>query len=211
MTAAWDKLAAWRAGAIPLAATALLLSACGSSSTTRSATAPAARSASSVPSTHASATLHRDPVTRRVDVHRPMNGTGGHERNDANPGRADSGSGEATGQNPCTLVSKAEAQAIIGRPIVTAVEAPLGPTCIYQPRGSVSSITVAVESIDFAKIRPQIRGQTRGTVDGRTAYCGDYGRPTTFVLLAGKRVLNVAAPCAIGTRLAAKALPRLQT
>jgi hypothetical protein len=106
-------------------------------------------------------------------------------------------------------VSKSEAQAIIGGPIATPQEAPLGPTCIYQPLGAKSFVTLTVESIDFAKVRSQLRNRRRVTVGHRTAYCGDYGKPMTFVPLANGRVLNVTAPCAVGTRFAAKALSRL--
>ena len=98
---------------------------------------------------------------------------------------------------------------IVGAPIATPQEAPLGPTCIYERRGGGDLITVAVESLEFATIRSKIRDTIRATVVGRTAYCGDYGRPTTFVPLAHGRVLNVSAPCAVGTRFAEKALRRL--
>jgi hypothetical protein len=152
----------------------------------------------------------RDVVSNGVVTHRPKRGTGGSEINDDNPARADSGNGKAAGQNPCTLVSRAQAQAIIGRPIATPQEAPLGPTCIYRPVGTNGLITIAVESLDIAKVRSQIRNLRRVAVSGRTAYCGDYGRPATFVPLAHGQVLNVAAPCAVGTQLAGKALSRLE-
>jgi hypothetical protein len=204
-----NKLGAWLC-AISLAASALLIAACGSSSTTSSATtAPAGQSASSEPGTHTTAQLHRDVVSDGVHTQRPMRGTGGNEINDDNPGRADSGNGTATVQNPCTLVSKSEAQAIIGGPIATPQEAPLGPTCIYQPLGAKSPVTIAVESIDFAKVSPLIHHRIRVTVADHTAYCGDYGRATTFVQLKGGRVLNIAAACSIGAQFATKALPRL--
>jgi hypothetical protein len=139
-----------------------------------------------------------------------MRGTGGSEVNDDNPAIADSGHGKSTGQlDPCTLVSRSEAQAIIGGQIAAPQEAPLGPTCIYQRVGAKSAITLTVESIDFAKVSPLVRHRVRVQVAGRTAVCGDYGRPTTFVPLSGGRVLSITAPCGIGTRLAAKALPRL--
>ena len=55
--------------------------------------------------------------------------------------------------DPCTLVSQAQAQAIIGKPIGTPQEAPLGPTCIYRPVGAKSFITMTVESTNFAALR----------------------------------------------------------
>lgn len=193
-----------------LAAAVLLIAACGGSSSTRSATAAAGQGVSSEPSPRTSAQAHRDPMSNGVVRQRPMRGTGGNEINDDNPGRADSGNGKATGQiDPCKLVSKAEAQAIIGGPIASPQEAPLGPTCIYQPLGAKTFITLTVESIDFAKIRSQIRDRMRVEVGGRTAYCGDYGQSMTFVPISGGRVLSITAPCTAGTRFAAKALPRL--
>lgn len=208
--AARHKSRTWLLGGTLFATAALLIAACGGSSTTHStATAPTGQSASAEPGAHTTAQLHRDAVSSGVHTQRPLRHTGGSEINDDNPGRADSGNGTATGQSPCVLVSKAQAQAIVGGPIATPQEAPLGPTCIYQPLGAKSLITLAVETVDFAKTRSQIRHLTRLTVGGRTAYCGDYGRPTTFVPLAGGQVLNITAPCALGIRFAAEALPRL--
>jgi hypothetical protein len=201
--------------AILLAAVALLITACGSSSSAPSPMTPVGKSAA-----------HRDVVSSGAITQRPVRGTGGNEINDENaaragsgngrpigqnPSRADSGNGRPIGQNPCMVVSKAEAQAIINRPIAAPQEAPLGPTCIYQPLGNKTLITLAVESIDFAKVRPHIRHVIRVVIAGRTAYCGDYGRPTTFVPLANGRVLTVTAPCGVGTRFAKKALPLLKT
>ncbi len=190
------------------AAAALLIAACGGSSSTHTATASDGQSAAGK-SAHSTAWLHRDVVSDGAITQRPMRGTGGRAINDDNPGRADSGGGRATGQNPCALVPRAEAQAIVGRPIDAPVEAPLGPTCIYRSPGAKTLITLAVESVDFPKIRSQIRNRTRIEVGGRTAYCGDYGQSTMFVPLPGGRVLSITAPCAVGARLAAKALPRL--
>jgi hypothetical protein len=211
LTPARNKLGACLACAISLAASALLV-ACGSSSTTHSTTtAPAGQSASSEPGAHTSAQqLHRDVASSGVHAQRPMRGTGGNAINDENHSQSNSGQGQTTGQTkPCKLVSKAEARAIVGGPIATPQEAPLGPTCIYQPLGAKSFITLAVETVDFAKTKSQIRHLSRVTVRGRTAYCGDYGRPTTFVPLARGQVLNITAPCALGAQFAAKALPRI--
>jgi len=191
-------------------AAALLISGCGSSSPTRSAASTSGQSASSEAVAHKTPRVNRDVVTRGVVTHRPMAGTGGGEINDDNPGSADSGRGKVTGQNPCTFVSKAQAQAIVGRPIDALVEAPLGPTCIYQSPGAKSAITLTVESIDLTKIQPHIRNRRRVKVEGRTAWCGDYGQPMTLVPLAGRRVLDITAPCAIGIRFAVIAMPRLK-
>jgi hypothetical protein len=190
-----------------LATSALLIAGCGgSSSATHSTAASVAKTATAQATTKA----RPDPVSDGVHTQRPMRGTGGDEINDDNPGRADSGNGTAVGQNPCTLVSKAESEAIVNGPIASLREAPLGPTCIYQPVGAKNFITVSVESLDFATLAPQIHHRVRVAIAGHTGYCGNYGRPTTFVLLTGKRVLNIAAPCGVGVQFAARALPRLK-
>jgi len=177
----------------------LSLSACGGGSSTSPPLAPAVKNA-----------VHHDPVSGGTVAQQPMRGTGGAEINDDNPGAADSGKGTGTAHiDPCTLVSRAHAQAIIGKPIANPQEAPLGPTCIYQALHSQDSVTLAVESVDFARLRSQIRQKAKITVAGHTAYCGVYGRPTTFVLLSGGRVLNVGAPCDIGLRFATEAVARL--
>jgi hypothetical protein len=210
---------------IQVLAAGLLISACGGSSSTRPATEPGAQNAASEPSLagpkanrDTPAKANRDPVTNGVVTHRPFHGTGGGEVNDDNPGNADApGAGHtdvrrAPGpSDPCTLVSRAEAQTIVGAPIDKPLEAPLGPTCIYRPASAKNLITLTVESMDVAKITAHIRNRRHLDVSGHAAYCGNYGQPTTFVQLASGRVLTVTAPCAIGVRFAAKALPRLNT
>jgi hypothetical protein len=185
---------------------ATLLTACGNSSSdgsssTRSATASGDQSAAKEPAAYARA---HGSVTAGVVTHRALPGSGGATLNDDNPRQA--GTHPKAGRDPCTLVSKAQAQAILGRAISNPVEAPLGPTCIYQPAGTKSLVTVTVASVNFATIRRHLRDRKRIDVNGHTAYCGTYGQVATFVLLAHGRVLNVTAPCAIGTRFAAQAL-----
>jgi hypothetical protein len=217
MMTARRKPRVWLCYAILFVVGPPLIAACGNSSSGPSSTTPASQSASrNSAASHANGQIHsslvgRDVVSTGTTIRRPVRGTGGSAINDDNPGRADSGTGKATGPNPCTLVSKAEAQAIVDTPIATPQEAPLGPTCIYGRRGGGDLITLAVESSDFAKIRPQIRNLRRVAVRGHMAYCGNYGRSTTFVPLAHGRVLNVAAPCAVGTRLADKALSHIES
>lgn len=205
---------AWLCCTLPPALAALTIAACGGSSPASSSATSAVHggsgdSASSTPDASNRGSTHRDIVSTGTVTQRPLRGTGGSEANDENSGRAASATGTAAGPNPCTLVSEAQAQAIVGAPIATPQEAPLGPTCIYRRRGGGDLITVAVESLEFAKIRSKIHGTMRATMGGHTAYCGSYGHPTTFVPLAHGMVLNVSAPCAIGTRFAEQALRRL--
>jgi hypothetical protein len=114
-------------------------------------------------------------------------------------------------QDPCKLVSKAEAQAILGVAIENPRTQPLGPTCVYQTRDSSAFITMALEPLNFSQVKSQIQNLVPIGGLGHQAYCGSYGRPAIFVVLSEKKVLNVTAPCGIATQFAAKALPRVQT
>ena len=219
-----------------LSVTALIAVGCGSSSTapstsgdnvastaakTVATTARPARKAAHPPTVHKvirprHSNEHSRPpkITKGNSIQRPVAGTGGATANDDNPAgkasRADTGGRPTTrGEpNPCVLVSGAQAQAFTGK-AVTVKEAPLGPTCIYQESGAKTPVTIAVGRMRFSAIKPHLKKLSQLTIGGRTAYCGVYGAAITYVPLSGNRVLNVAAPCAIGTRFAAAALPKL--
>jgi hypothetical protein len=196
----------------------LLLNACGGSSSTSTHTAtqkPSSARADGQPA-HRSTALatgpgaHRDTVTNGVVVHRPIDGTGGAEINDDNPGIADSGRGPVPGKlNPCTLVSQGAAGTILGGAVDPPQEAPLGPTCIYRRSGSTAFITLAVESIAFSTIKHQVRNPSQVSLDGRTVYCGDYGQAIAFAPLAKGQTLEVTASCKMGAQFVVKALPLL--
>lgn len=183
---------------VPLAAAVLVLASCGNSNSRQ----PAQR--------QATAPFGNDAVSSGTIVQRPAKGTGGAAINDDNPGSADTGAGTASDRlHPCALISKAQAQAIIGTPIASAEEAPLGPTCIYQPRGAGALVTVAVETIDLAALRRGMRKPVRTVVAGHTVYCADNGQTTSYSPIHGGRVLDITAPCPVGSRLAALALRKL--
>jgi hypothetical protein len=110
---------------------------------------------------------------------------------------------------PCSLVTKTQASAIVGAPIVAPLQAPQGPTCIYQAKSGKPYVTLAVQTVDFTKLRKQIRATRTVSIANRTAYCGTYGKPMLFLPVAGGRVLTIAAPCTIAQRFAAKAAPHL--
>lgn len=193
---------------VPLAcaATALaaaVLASCGGSTPSGHPPAPSAAARA----LYANA-VERDAVAHGAAPREPAPGTGGNAENDDNPGSADEDR-RGGGAEPCELVSRAEAEAITGAAVVSVHTAPLGPTCIYVTRGSAATITLAVEAVDAAKVLPLMQQRKRVAVGGRSAYCGVYGGSTTIVPLAGGQALTVAAPCRIGTRFAAKALPRL--
>jgi hypothetical protein len=184
--------------ALILTAAALLGAGCGASSPPR----PPGASAATAP-----AHVFGDGVS----THRPASGSAGavHSSENREAAAAGPGAGNAARRSPCTLVSRAEAQRILGAAIASMQQAPLGPTCIYQPAHAASAVTLAVEAVDFRTLKRQISHLARVSLAGHTAYCGTYGRPSVFVPLAGGMVLNVAAGCAPGARFAATALARL--
>jgi hypothetical protein len=111
---------------------------------------------------------------------------------------------------PCNLVTRPEAQAIMGGSVRAPLEAPQGPTCIYRAAKGDGMVTLAVqEGVSFASLKPQLQGRKTVDASGRTGYCGMYGQPVLFVPLTGGRVLTVGAECGVAQRFAAKAVRQL--
>jgi hypothetical protein len=202
----------------PVAA-ALLLTACGGSSSSSTASSSPASSANAhIASAKVQAAHEVAPIPQFVgasarDVH--VTATGPVKARPPQPGTIDdevNASGAKT-LDPCTLVSRSEAQAIVGKSIGKPVDAPQGPTCIYTPttRGGKGLITLAVQATDFSKVQPQsqLRNRMSVKVHGHTAYCGIAGSPTMIVPLTSGHFLVVTAPCPIAASFAAKALARI--
>lgn len=112
---------------------------------------------------------------------------------------------------PCNLVTKAQAQAIVGLPLRDPLEAPRGPTCIYRSRDGKRLITLAVQPLDFAQLKRRVRGRQAVSVANRSAFCGTLGAPVLYVELPKRRVLSVAARCEVGKQFATAAVRRLDT
>lgn len=110
---------------------------------------------------------------------------------------------------PCSLVTKSQARTILGLPVLAPIEAPQGPTCIYQSRSHERFITLSVQGVEFGQIRRKLGDGRRIPVGDRTGYCGTYGGKMLYVPLGRGRVLSVAAPCKLASEFAARALPRL--
>lgn len=110
---------------------------------------------------------------------------------------------------PCNLVTKAQAHAIVGVPIEDPLEAPQGPTCIYRTQDGKSFITLAVQSLEFSKLKRQVHKRQQVDVSNRTAFCGTLGQPVLYVSLANRRVLSVAAPCKVAKQFAITAVKQL--
>ena len=111
--------------------------------------------------------------------------------------------------NPCTLVTRAEAGAILGRPIAGLHQAPQGPTCIYEAGKARALITMSIQLTPFDPKKQSAKNVTRVTLRGHKAYCvNDHGLAMLVPLAAG-HVLHVSAPCPIASGFASKALARL--
>jgi len=181
---------------------AAAMAGCGGSSPS-SATTSASAQASSPGS--AAATRHGEPKIHAT-AYSSSGGTLTHSL-----GRQNSTATTAAAtQNPCTLVSRATAEKVLGVPVLHEREAPLGPTCVLAVKGRTQYITISVQSIDVAREIAQMKPKPAHlTIGGHSAYCGRLGTTLLLVELPGGMALQVAAPCAAAEALAAKALPRI--
>jgi hypothetical protein len=198
----WQHSRVW--GAALLASAAVGLAGCGGAGSTPSTVTPASQA--SLPERNLVAAGHvRAPVSGSRDaVHRSGVVLVAHGH-DSEPG----GSGAVPSVRPCALVNAGEAQAIIGKPIARAVEAPQGPTCIYVPRGRGREVTLAVGPMSFRQARAELSSVIALKINGHGAVCGAIGTPITLVPLSLGRVMTVSAPCPIAASIAKQALTRL--
>ncbi|HUH81328.1 MAG TPA: hypothetical protein VLZ06_08370 [Solirubrobacteraceae bacterium] len=199
-----------------LTCVAALATACGSSSTSSSSTATAGPAASAGATVTPSGTtttrthLHSHDTVGPTAVHKPYPGTGGDEPNDDNPGGADIEAKQAKPGtlNPCALVTRQQAEAILAEPVSAPQYGPLGPTCIYQPRRSKNFITISLAP-GGASVIGHLQKRTVVKAAGHTAYCGVYGEQLVLVPVAHGHTLSVSAPCTVGTKLASAAIAKL--
>jgi hypothetical protein len=111
--------------------------------------------------------------------------------------------------NPCTLVTKAQAQKILGGKLLDPVSVPQGPTCVYRSHANRLYATISIQAQSFTALRKQLHRAQRVDIAQHHAYCGTYGRPVLYLPLSGGRVLSVAAQCDTAVRLARRAGARL--
>ena len=111
--------------------------------------------------------------------------------------------------SPCTLVTRSEAQAILGQPIAGLQKAVQGPTCIYRQRDTKRLITVALQHARLTAAQQRGKQVVRVNVAGHKGYCLMQGTLMMLVPLRDGQVLNVSAACPIAARFATKALARL--
>ena len=110
---------------------------------------------------------------------------------------------------PCSLVTQAEARAIVGEPVREPVEAPQGPTCVYRTEKGSEMITLAVQAADFKRAKGRLQQPTRVGIHSRTGVCGQFGQPMLYVPISQGRMLTVAAPCAVAKQFASTAVKQL--
>jgi hypothetical protein len=116
---------------------------------------------------------------------------------------------EPSASRPCSLVSKTQARAIIGAAVLEPLEAPQGPTCIYQTKSGKPYVTLTVEKTSYSRLHEQTTRRRSIAVAHLRGVCGTFGRPMLYVPLSNGRVLSVAGPCELATRFAAQAIPHL--
>lgn len=206
-----------RAGAFAaamLACTALLGAGCGESKRQPDATstqaargvrpAPAARGAAA----QAGGRDRHPPVIRGAAIAPAATQRARRPRGAIDDEIAASGARPA---DPCALVDRASAQAIVGVALRAPVLAPQGPTCIYAALHSKMQVTLAVLTRLPAGPPPQrtLSHRMRVRVGGRHAWCGVAGAPTLVLALARGRFISVGAPCPIAAAFAARALSHL--
>jgi hypothetical protein len=111
--------------------------------------------------------------------------------------------------SPCTLVTRSEARAILGRPIAGLEKAVQGPTCIYRQQGSKRLVTVALQHARLSAAQQRGKQVVRVNLRGHKGYCLKQGTLMMLVPLRDGQVLNVSAACPIAAQFASKALARL--
>jgi hypothetical protein len=108
--------------------------------------------------------------------------------------------------SPCKLVTRTQAQTIIGGSVTKPLEAPQGPTCIYRYKGGKSLITLAVQSVDVKVLKRESHRPQPVKVSGRQGFCSNRGQPMLYVPVTPGRVLSISAPCQMAQQFAVRAL-----
>jgi hypothetical protein len=107
---------------------------------------------------------------------------------------------------PCRLVTRKEATAILGKG-TKAVERPQGPTCVYTNAGR--TVTLAVEDNSVKQLRKEARKSTKVNLGGKTGWCVKYQSTAVITGISEGRVLRADGPCQAGVRFVTQALHRI--
>jgi hypothetical protein len=171
------------------------------STSTPTTSATGAQTTGATTSGHSRSTGSQEPAKAPVASSQTQHGKAAGKRSSARGPQ---------GPNPCVFISSADAQAIIGDPITSETEAPLGPTCVFHVKGQRQTVTIAVESGNLATQARYMRKRQQLSVSGHQAYCGVLGRAMLDVPLNAGKYLNVTAtPCSVAEALATKAIARI--
>jgi hypothetical protein len=141
-----------------------------------------------------------DPVSRDTRPARPSG-------RDAESETRSSG---RSGINPCTLMTRSEAQGILGGTVAKPQLGLQGPTCIYQTRRIKQPITLTLQHVPLATAARLGRNVIHTDVSGRKAVCVSDGGVRLLVPLSTSSVLTVGGPCPIAAHVAETALRRLR-
>lgn len=129
-------------------------------------------------------------------------------------GPNEAGNGTLSGidsSNPCRYLTTVEAASALGAPSARAHEAPLGPTCVFTPKGQATASTLSVQAITLSRELQRMRDVSTTSVAGRRAYCGTLGQSLMLVPLSNYYVLEIAARCAAAKAMARAAIPRIES
>lgn len=108
---------------------------------------------------------------------------------------------------PCRLVTQAEAESILGGPIAPPHQAPLGPTCVYIH--GLATISLSVEAFSYSSVSGRLQKVDEASTAGHAAYCAVLGQPLLLAPISAGSTLEIVGPCPIARGFAAAALPRL--
>ena len=143
---------------------------------------------------HQSATVQAHPTVARATDPTKADGK------EANP---------AAALNPCRLVSRAEAQKIIGSRVLSPSVGIQGPSCLYRAPKAKRLVSLAVQPLDVRAVSHQARSVIHVSIRGHRGLCVDAGGLQVLVPLGQGSALTVAGPCPIASGFAAQALRRL--
>lgn len=152
--------------------------------------------------------------TQRATSASTPSGGGSASRASSAAGGSGRASVLAAAKDPCILVTRAQAQAILGGTVETPrpMSVVTFNVCSYHPAGTVINVVVAVEPFPLSTRAEAAAGVTTpaGAV-GHRAVCGGSG--LVFTLLAAidaQRYLEIAGPsCAADEQFAMKAYAEL--
>jgi hypothetical protein len=131
----------------------------------------------------------------------------------ARSNEVNAGSEAASGSSPkapCRLVTRSQAQTILGQTVQKPVEAPQGPTCIFRSDDGKQFVTLAVQQRSVKDLMREVGKREAVKVNDSVGFCGRKGQQTLYVALSPQRVLSVGAPCEVAQEFAERAMRQLQ-